>query len=100
MSLVFGETEERPGGLTRIHTAGGCREAGNCKKEKAFHRERAEGDRRLHTSVHTCTYFQMTRGGEAATPKTPDPDEEWSKREWEKAMAKWRNQLKQWERNA
>ena len=40
--------------------------------------------------------FQMTRGGEATQPKAPDPDAQWSKRQWEKAMANWRSELRQW----
>ena len=40
--------------------------------------------------------FQMTRGGKAAQPKAPDPDEQWSKRQWEKAMANWRSEFRQW----
>ena len=43
-------------------------------------------------------YFQMSRGGEAAEPMTPDPDEEWIKRQWERAMFQWRSQLRQWGR--
>ena len=45
-------------------------------------------------------YFQMSRGGEAAEPMTPDPDEEWTKRQWERAMFRWRSQLRQWGRPA
>ena len=44
----------------------------------------------------------MTRGGdehgEVDEAKTPDLDEEWSKRKFEKAMRRWRIQLKQWGR--
>ena len=45
-------------------------------------------------------HFQMSKGGEAVEPMTPDPDEEWPKRQWEKAMRKWRSQLRQWGRHA
>ncbi len=97
-SLVFGETEEWPGELTRIQQEDAEKKEIARRKRHFIVNVQKGTDDYIHT--HTCTYFQMTRGGEAATPKTPDPDEEWSKREWEKAMAKWRNQLKQWERNA
>ena len=40
--------------------------------------------------------FQMTRGGESTQPKAPDPDAQWSKRQWEKAMAHWRSELSRW----
>ena len=40
--------------------------------------------------------FQMTRGGESTQPKAPDPDAQWSKRQWEKAMANWRSELRRW----
>ena len=39
---------------------------------------------------------QMTIGGESGQPKAPDPDAQWSKRQWEKAMANWRSQLRNW----
>ena len=88
----FGENEERPGELTRI------------QQEDEEKKEIARRKRHFIVNVQKMTedylYFQMTRGGEAATPNTPDPDEEWSKRKWEKAMAEWRNQLRQWGRNA
>ena len=40
--------------------------------------------------------FQMTRAGKATQPKAPNPDAQWSKRQWEKAMATWRSELRQW----
>ena len=39
---------------------------------------------------------QMTIGGESGQPKAPDPDAQWSKRQWEKAMANWRSELRRW----
>ena len=88
MSLVFGETEERPGELTRI------------QQEDAEKKEIARRKRHFIVNVRKLKedylIFQMTRGGEAAQPKTPDPDEQWSKRRWEKAMANWRSELRQW----
>ena len=40
--------------------------------------------------------FQMTKNGETTQPKAPDPDARWSKRQWEKAMANWRSELRRW----
>ena len=54
----------------------------------------------VHKTNEDYLYFQLFRGGEAVEPKTPDPDEAWSKRQWEKAMRTWRIQLRQWGRHA
>ena len=68
----------------------------------------ARGKRRFIVQVQKRTkeykYFQDTRNvwlgfnnsnDEANEPKTPDPDGEWTRRQWERAMRKWKSQLKQ-----
>ena len=40
--------------------------------------------------------FQKTRGGVSTQPKASDPDAQWSKRQWEKAMANCRSELRRW----
>ena len=84
----IGGNEERRGELTRIQ------QEDETKKETARRKRHfIVNERKLKEDY---LIFQMTRGGEAAQPKTPDPDEQWSKRRWEKAMANWRSELRQW----
>ena len=84
----LGENEDRRGDITRI------------QQEDETKKEIARRKRHFIVNVRKLKedylIFQMTRGGEAAQPKTPDPDEQWSKRRWEKAMANWRSELRQW----
>ena len=88
----IGGNEERRGELTRI------RQEDEEKKDIA--RRKRHFIVNVHKQKEDYLYFQMSRGGEAVEPKTPDPDEEWPKRQWEKAMRTWRNQLRQWGRQA
>ena len=84
----LGANEDRRGDITRI------------QQEDETKKEIARRKRHFIVNVRKLKedylIFQMTRGGEAAQPKTPDPDEQWSKRQWEKAMANWRSELRQW----
>ena len=45
-------------------------------------------------------YFQIfqnkKKGGVSTQPKAADPDAQWSKRQWEKAMANCRSELRRW----
>ena len=84
----LGANEDRRGDMTRI------------QQEDEMPRENAR--RKRHSIVSAMKLqanyriFLMTRGGEATQPKTPDPDVQCSKRQWEKAMATWRSELRQW----
>ena len=84
----LGANEDRRGHITRIQ------QKDEAKKEIARRKRHFIVNQRKLKEDYLI--FQMTRGGEAAQPKTPDPDEQWSKRQWEKAMANWRSELRRW----
>ena len=84
----LGANEDRRGHITRIQQKDEAKkEIARRKRYFIVNQQKLKADYLI---------FQMTRGGEAAQPKTPNPDEQWSKRQWEKAMANWRKELRHW----
>ena len=88
----IGGNEDRRGEHTRIQQ--------DHEEKKDVVRRKRHFIVNVHKTKEDYLYFQLSRGGEAVEPKTPDPDEAWSKRQWEKAMRTWRIQLRQWGRHA
>ena len=72
----LGANEDRRGHITRIQQKDEAKkEIARRKKHFIVNQQKLKVDYLI---------FQMTRGGEAAQPKTPDPDEQWYKRQWER----------------
>ena len=54
----------------------------------------------MHKQNVDYKFLQMSSHRQSDRPRTPDPDEEWKKREWGQAMATWRRELRQWRGDA